>query len=160
MSNQKVRWGIVGPGVIAHEFADDFAHVTNAQVVAVASRSKARAQQFAQKYGIAKVYHSYDALFADAEVDAVYVATPHTHHLVQSTQALQSGKAVLCEKPITTNPSELQQLLQVANSTGNYLIEGMWTYFLPVFAKVQQWINEGRLGTICHVKADFGYPKP
>ncbi|MDW7693302.1 Gfo/Idh/MocA family oxidoreductase [Flammeovirgaceae bacterium SG7u.111] len=155
----KVRWGILGPGIIAHDFAADCKFVGNAEVVAVASRNLERAQAFAKQYGIPQAMGSYEELYNSKDVDAIYVATPHTFHLEQSSRALESGKAVLCEKPITINPAELEQLISVANKTGNYLMEGMWTYFLPAIQKAQEWIDAGRIGEICHVKADFGYAK-
>ena len=156
----KIKWGIIGPGVIAHQFADDFRHVGNAELVAVASRNLTRAQSFARQYSIGKAYDDYQALYSDTEVEAVYMATPHNFHFRQSVDALTQGKAVLCEKPITINPKELDELLKTASSTGNYLIEGMWTYFLPALLQAQRWIEEDRLGKIFHVKADFGYPVP
>ncbi|MCV9388771.1 Gfo/Idh/MocA family protein [Reichenbachiella ulvae] len=160
MKHQKIRWGILGPGAIAQQFAHDFQFVTKGELVAVASRSKERGEAFAKEYGIPKVYNSYEALYADPEVDAIYVATPHNFHLEQSSAALKAGKAVLCEKPITINPAELEELLVVAKDTNQYLMEGMWTYFLPAIQKAQQWVDEGRIGTVHHIISDFGYPVP
>ena len=157
---EKIRWGIIGPGIIAHEFAHDFKFVGNAELKAVASRSFTRATEFAEKYDIPKSYGSYQELYEDADIDAIYVATPHTFHLQNSRDALQGGKAVLCEKPITTSPLELRELLEAADKTGNYLLEGMWTYFLPVIKKAKSWVEEGRIGKVRHIKSDFGYPVP
>lgn len=154
----KIKWGIVGPGIIAHEFAHDFAFSRYGKLHAVASRSQARADEFAQKYHIPKAYGAYQDLYNDPEVDAIYVATPHNFHFEISRDALRAGKAVLCEKPLTVTPDECEQLMEVAAQTGNYLIEGMWTYFLPAIKKAQQWVAERRIGKILHIKADFGYP--
>lgn len=156
----KIKWGIIGPGVIAQQFADDFRHVANAELVAVASRNLTRAQSFARQHNIGKAYDNYQALYSDPEVEAVYIATPHNFHFQQSVDALKQGKAVLCEKPITVNTKELDELLKIASSTGNYLVEGMWTYFLPALLLAQRWVEEDRLGEVLHVKADFGYPVP
>jgi len=157
---KKIKWGIVGPGIIAHEFAHDFQFVEKGELMAVASRSPERGLAFASKFNIPKVYNSYQELYADEEIDAIYVATPHTFHLENTKDALKAGKAVLCEKPITINPAQLEELIRVSKKTGNYLMEGMWTYFLPAIKKAQQWVEEGRIGSIKHLKSDFGYPVP
>ena len=143
---EKVRWGIVGPGIIANEFAHDFQFVTNAELKAVASRSLTRATEFAKKYAIPKSYGSYQELYEDDDIDAIYVATPHTFHLKNSSDALFHDKAVLCEKPITTDPGHLRDLLASAEKTGGYLMEGMWTYFLPAIKQAKDWADQGRIG--------------
>jgi predicted dehydrogenase len=153
---KKVRWGIVGPGNIAHSFAHDFQFTKYGELKAVASRSLTRAQKFANKYNIPKAYGSYDELYADEEIDIVYVATPHTFHYENSVDAINSGKAVLCEKPITVNPQECDKLIALAKEKDKYLAEGMWTYFLPAINKVSQWVNRGKIGRVLSIKADFG----
>jgi predicted dehydrogenase len=153
-----VRWGIVGPGRIAHQFASDIASVSSAELVAVAARDGERAAGFAARYGIARAHAGYEALFDDPDVDAVYVATPHSCHLDHAAGALRRGKAVLCEKPLVLDPVECRELVAVAAGTGSYLMEGMWTWFLPAVRKALQWYREGRIGQLLHVKADFGYP--
>lgn len=154
----KVRWGIVSAGNIANTFASDIHNVPHAQVKAVAARSLASASKFAEKHGIADAYQGYDDLFADPDIDAIYVATPHTLHLQNSTDALEAGKAVLCEKPITTSAADCQALLDVAAKTDRYLMEAMWTWFLPAIRKAKAWVDAGRIGELRHIKADFGYP--
>ena len=155
----KVRWGIVSAGNIANTFASDIAHAPNAEVVAVAARRQGDANAFAERHGIPKAYEGYDALYADDEVDAVYVATPHTLHLPNSAEALLAGKAVMCEKPLTTSADECRELFAVANETGHFLMEAMWTWFLPAVRQAKAWFDAGRIGEPLHVKADFGYPK-
>lgn len=157
---KKVNWGILGPGIIARQFAADFTHARLGHLRAVASRSEDRASEFAQEFGIEQAYGSYQALYEDPEIDIIYIATPHSFHLRQSMEALQLRKAVLCEKPITVSSNQLDQLVHQAQLSNQYLAEGMWTYFLPVFRKAQAWIAEGRLGEIYHIKSDFGYPVP
>lgn len=157
---QEVCWGIVSAGNIAITFASDIAHVANAQVGAVAARSLASAEKFAEKHGIARAYQGYDELFADPDIDAIYVATPHTLHLQNSIDALEAGKAVLCEKPITTSAADCQVLLDAATRTDRYLMEAMWTWFLPAILKAKEWVDTGRIGELRHIKADFGYPMP
>lgn len=157
---KKVKWGIAGLGKIAHQFAHDFVDVQNGELVGVASRSAERGKEFSEKYNAPKIYTNYQDLYNDDEIDAVYIATPHNFHLEMATEALKAGKAVLCEKPITINPDECRELMEVAKATGGYLMEGMWTYFLPALLKAQEWVAEGRIGKVKHVKSDFGYPVP
>ena len=156
---KKLNWGIIGPGKIAHQFAQDIKHTSNARLVAVASSNLDRATRFAEKYKLEKAYEGYEALIADNEVDAVYVATTHNFHLENSIQALEAGKAVLCEKPLTDNLEDAEKLIAFARDSKVYLMEAMWTYFLPAIRKAQEWINEGRIGNIFNLKANFGYPK-
>ncbi len=155
-----VRWGIIGPGRIAHQFARDIAVVDNAELVAVAARDGDRAAEFCRQYGITNAHEGYQRLFENPEVDAVYVATPHSYHLAHAAGALRHGKAVLCEKPLVTSPDECQALIDIVHDTGSYLMEGMWTWFLPAIQTALGWYREGRIGQLLHVKSDFGYPLP
>lgn len=155
---KKIRWGILSTGRIAHQFAQDMAHVANGELVAVAARTRECAVAFAGQHRIPHAYAGYDSLLADPQVDAVYVATPHTLHLEHSTAALRAGKAVLCEKPLTISTTSCSTLLDTARRNGGYLMEGMWTYFLPAIQVAQRWVAEGRIGRIRHIKADFGFP--
>ena len=156
----EVRWGIVSAGNIAGTFARDIAYADNARVGAVAARSGAAAAQFAAEHGIPEAFEGYEALFADPDIDAVYVATPHTLHLKHSLAALDAGKAVLCEKPVTTSAADFGNLRAAAATADRYLMEGMWTWFLPAIVKAKEWVDEGRIGELRHLKADFGYPIP
>jgi predicted dehydrogenase len=156
----RVRWGIVGPGRIAQQFARDIATVGNAELVAVAARDGDRARTFADQYSVAHSHAGYETLFENPEVDAVYVATPHSYHLAHCEGALRNGKAVLCEKPLVISPDECRRLINIASETGSYLMEGMWTWFLPAVRRALGWCREGRIGRLLHVKSDFGYPLP
>ena len=138
--------GIISTGNIAHAFAQDMQFVPDGDVVAVASRDAGKAAQFAGQYNIPKSYGSYQALFDDPEIDAVYVATPHNFHYQNTLDAMAAGKAVLCEKPLTINPAECRQLLQEARNRQVYLMEAMWTYFLPALHTAKEWIKAGRIG--------------
>lgn len=155
-----VRWGIVGPGRIAERFASDLRWVPNARLVAVASRSLATAEAFVARHGAGRAHAGYQQLFDDEGVDAVYIATPHTLHASQSRAAIAAGKAVLCEKPLTVSPDECRDLQHYARSERRYLVEGMWTWFLPAIRKAREWIDAGRIGRVRHIRADFGYPLP
>ncbi len=156
----KVKWGILGPGIIAHEFVQDFRHVGNGVVQAVASRSPDRAQAFAMQYQIPTYYDDYEKLYNDPSIDAIYIATPHNFHFEQSKRALECGKAVLCEKPLTEKPDSSKRLVEIAKSERIYLLEGMWTYFLPAIQKAVSWVNEGRIGKLLHLRSSFGYLVP
>lgn len=158
MNNKTVRWGIVTTGRITHTFIKDIALVNNAEVVAVAARSGANAKIFAETYGIPNAYEGYDKLFSDPNVDAVYIASPHTLHIQQAVSALQAGKHVLCEKPVTTSVNDLNLLISIAKQNNCFFMEAMWTYFLPAIQRAQRWVEEGRIGKLLHVRADFGYP--
>lgn len=156
----EVRWGIVSAGNIAGTFARDIACADNARVRAVAARSGEAASRFAAEHRIPMAFEGYEALFADPDIDAVYVATPHTLHLEHSLAALDAGKAVLCEKPVTTGAADFGTLRTAAARADRYLMEGMWTWFLPAIDKAKEWVDAGRIGQLRHVKADFGYPIP
>ena len=157
-SDPTFRWGIAATGRIAEWFATDFPFAAGGEIVAVCSRSKERAADFAQRFDLARAYGSYQELLDDDGVDVVYVATPHSAHLDYVERALQAGKSVLCEKPLTVTAQETERLIEVSEATGGYLMEAMWTYFLPAIRNAQRWVAEGRIGRLVHVKADFGYP--
>lgn len=153
----KTRWGILGPGKIAEKFATGLTAVDDAEIAAVGSRDHSRAQEFADRHGAPRAYGSYEELAADTDVDAVYVATPHTFHKEHSLLCLEAGKAVLCEKPFTINEADSRTVVEFAREKGVLLVEAMWTRFLPVSAQVRQWIAEGRIGQVRMVMADFGF---
>ncbi len=157
---KKIRWGIISTGNIANRFASDFRFVDNADLIAVASRDIQAAERFGTEHNVPRKYGSYQELYDDPNVDAIYVATPHNYHFQNSIDAMKGGKAVLCEKPITINPKELELLIHAAQSSECYLMEGMWTYFLPAIVKAREWIDQGRIGKVLHVKSEFGFPVP
>lgn len=155
-----LKWGIVSTGRIADKFCQDMAYVENGEVTAVAARNLKSASDFAAKHKIDKAYESYQTLFDDQDIDIIYIATPHNFHFKHVRDALSAGKHVLCEKPITISSKELSTLSALAKKKNVFLMEAMWTYFLPSLLKAKQWVNEGRIGTIKHIKADFGYLVP
>lgn len=153
-----VRWGIVGAGRIANTFARDMPSTKSGVLHAVAARSGDSAQEFAACHDVHTAYEGYGPLYADPDIDAIYIATPHNLHLQHASYALRAGKAVLCEKPITTSADECQALIEVARESGSYLMEAMWTWFLPAIREAKRWVDAGRIGRIVQIKADFGYP--
>jgi predicted dehydrogenase len=155
---EKVRWGIVSTGRIAHQFVQDTPLVQQAEVVAVSSRAQASADAFAARYGIPRAYAGLDRMLEDPDVDAVYVATPHTLHYSDTMEAVRARKHVLCEKPFTVTPDEARRVFHVAEQSSVFVMEAMWTYFLPAIRKALDWARQGRIGALRQVKADFGYP--
>ena len=155
-----IRWGFLGTGAIASAFATDLALLPDAVAVAVGSRTMSSADAFADRYGIPRRYDSYQALVADEEIDAVYVATPHPAHRACALLAIEAGKAVLVEKPFTLNAAEARELVAAAAAHGTFLMEAMWTRFLPHVVGIRQLIAEGRLGAVRSFAADFGGEAP
>jgi len=157
MENKIIKWGIIGLGKIATKFAADLATIENAELVAVASRSEGRATDFAKKFGAKKAYKSYEALAKDAEVDAVYVATPHSFHKEHAILCLENKKAVLCEKPFAMNLQEVEEMIAVAKENNVLLMEALWTYFLPHFTYVLDLVKSREYGELKKLEADFGF---
>ncbi len=152
-----IRWGILGTGSIAHLFASDLQLLPKAELAAVGSRSQARADAFGDEFGVSHRHGSYEALVEDEAVDVVYVATPHTHHAEHATMALEAGAAVLCEKPLTINVPEATQLIATARMEEQFLMEAMWTRFLPVLQDVRRLVHdEEALGDVHLLQADIG----
>jgi len=155
-----VRWGILGTGRIAHQFAQDFPWVKNGVLGAVASRSQPGADTFGARYDIPRRYSSYADMLDDNGIDVIYIATPHNHHFRNTTDAIAAGKSVLCEKPLTVSPDECGELIRQATDARVYVMEAMWTWFLPPILKAREWVATGRIGHIRHIKANFGVRVP
>lgn len=151
-----LRWGILGAGGIAGTFARDVPARSAQRVVAVGSRSADKGAAFAATHGIDRVHGSYEDLVADPEVDAVYVATPHSHHRDHAVLALEAGKHVLVEKAFTRSAAEAREVLAVAERQGLFAMEAMWTRFLPHMGALRAVVGSGALGEICTVTADHG----
>ena len=159
----KIRWGIIGPGGIAKKFASDLQLVADGELVAVASRNLERAQEFAQLYHAPKAFGSYEELFAYEEVDALYIATPHTSHAALTIEALKHGKHVLCEKPIAVSAEDAEKMVAEAKKQKVFLMEAMWSRFNPTIKKVKELVDSGAIGDVGYVNADFtfnGLSKP
>ena len=152
-----VRWGILGTGFIANKFANAVKNADGAKLVAVASRNAASANTFADKHQIEYRFDSYEALAAFAEVDAVYIALPHTYHPIYAKLCMEAGKHVLSEKPICANSRQLEELMAIQKEKNVYLMEALWTRFLPAIQKVKQMADSGVIGDVLEVSADFCY---
>ncbi|WP_410513618.1 Gfo/Idh/MocA family oxidoreductase [Paenibacillus sp. BR2-3] len=153
----KLKWGIISTGWIAEQFVSDLVHSSNGVAYAVGSRSQESADEFARKHGIAKAYATYEELVNDPEVDAVYIGTPHPFHKDNALLALRAGKAVLCEKPFAVNSGELTEVIAYAHEHKLFLMEAMWSRYIPAMVKVREWLAEGRIGEVRLVKADLGF---
>ncbi len=151
-----LRWGVVGTGWIAERFVDALHRLTTQQVVAVGSRTASSAEAFAQRFGIAHAHGSYEDLVADPDVDVVYVATPHNGHRPHAGLALEAGKHVLIEKPITLNAAEARELAALALARGLFCAEALWPLFTPKFDVIRQVLDAGVLGEISTVLGSYG----
>jgi predicted dehydrogenase len=154
--SEDIRWGIVGPGRIAENLVQDFAVVEGARVVAVASRSQARADDFARRHGIERAHGSYADVLADPDVDALYIATPHPQHAAIALAALRAGKALLVEKAFTATPAGAREVVDLAHATGTFVMEAMWTRFQPAVVRLRELIADGAIGEVRSVQADLG----
>jgi len=151
-----LRWGIIGPGEIADRFVSSVQRFTGQRIVAVASRDFNRASAFAQKHAIAKVFGSYDELFADPEIDAVYVSTRQHAHKDPVIAAIKAGKHVLVEKPIASTNEDAQAILKAARLANVLVMEALWSLYLPQAYIVRELIADEVLGKIRYVQADLG----
>jgi predicted dehydrogenase len=152
-----IRWGILSTGHIAHKFATGLSILPDAKLVAVGSRTQAAADAFANEFGAPRRHASYEALAADPEVDAIYIGTPHPFHKDNSLLCLNAGKAVLCEKPFTINAAETREVIRVAREKKLFLMEAMWTRYLPAIIRAREMIASGSIGEVRMLVADFGF---
>ena len=152
-----IRWGILGTGAIAHKFADALAVVPDAGLAAVGSRARLTADAFGDEFAIPRRHDSYQALVADPEVDAIYVSSPHPMHHDHTLLCLNAGKPVLCEKPFALSAREAESMIQCARDRGLFLMEAMWTRYLPAIAQVRQWLADDAIGEVRMMMADFGF---
>lgn len=151
-----LRWGILGPGWIAERFVSSLKESTRQEIVAVGARSEAKARAFAERWGIPRAYPSTEDLVGDPGVEAVYVATPHHHHFPCALAAIEAGKHVLVEKPLTLNAVEAVRLGEAAKAKNVLLLEAYWTDFLPKFDVLHQVLADGVLGEVHTILADHG----
>ena len=159
MTQRKFRWGIIGAGRIAQKFASDLALVPHTELYAVASRSQERADTFATKNSAKYAFDSYEAMLK-AGVDAVYIATRHPQHCAPTIMCLNAEIPVLCEKPLAMNSAEVESMINAAKTNKTFLMEAIWTRFLPSFKKAIELIEAGEIGEVLTVKADFGFHSP
>ena len=154
-----MNWGIIATGTIADKFARTVKAMESEgeRLVAVGSRDKGKAEAFAEKYGIKNAYGTYEELAADAEVDAVYIATPNNMHFDNTMLCLAAGKHVLCEKPFTTSAKQAEMLHRIADSKGLFVMEAFWIRFLPLYEELLKIIGSKQFGELRHARSDYGF---
>lgn len=154
---EKIGWGILGLGNIAEKFAKDLVLVTTGKLVSISSRSKIKGQEFAAKHNVKNTYNNAQDLFNCTDVDVVYIATPHTLHKDLSVMAMNSGKHVLCEKPMGVNTKQVQKMIEASVKNNVFFMEALWSRFLPSIQKVKQIVDAKELGEISYIKSDFAF---
>ncbi len=157
LTDTSVKWGIIGPGRIARKFATDLAGVPGAELYAVASSDIRRAQSFAAEFGVQHVYGSYNEMVHCPGLQVVYIATPHAFHMEQALICLEAGISVLCEKPMALNADQVRRMTDAAKRYETFLMEAIWSRFLPTTKKILELIAAGTIGRVTFVKADFGF---
>ena len=152
-----IRWGIMGCGRIARKFAADLRFAADNELVAVGSRSRENATAFAADFPVAHIHDSYEALAENKNVDVIYVATPHNLHFENTLLCLNNNKAVLCEKPFAMNLAQASMMIKVAREKRLFLMEALWTKFLPHFIKTKEMVTSGEIGSIKSMLVNFGF---
>ncbi|HET6769840.1 MAG TPA: Gfo/Idh/MocA family oxidoreductase [Chitinophagaceae bacterium] len=157
MNESKVRWGILGCGRIARKFAADLRSVADAELIAIASRNKETLELFAIDFPCKHLHNSYEGLVTNKAVDVIYVATPHSHHYEHTMLCLNHDKAVLCEKAFAINSRQAMEMVKTANERKVFLMEALWTKFLPHYKKLQELLQQKILGDIKSMLVNFGF---
>ena len=157
---KRYKWGILAPGRIAAKFAAGLKLLENAELYAAASRDLSRAEKFAVNNGFSKYYGSYGELAGDPEVDVIYIASPHSHHLDQTILCLQNKKAVICEKAFALNSRQVEEMISESKIQKVFLMEALWPPFQPYYKKAIQILESGELGKIIHLHAYFSFKPP
>jgi len=154
-----IKWGILGSGRIAHKFAEGLKVLPDAKLEAVASKTEGKAESLGKMFGVKNIYNNYEDLVNNHAVDVIYIATTHNFHYKNALLCLNHGKPVLCEKPITLNAKQAEELINTAHNKNLFLMEAMWTRFLPCIVKLNEFLDRRILGEIQHITADFGIKK-
>ena len=154
---QKIRWGILSTGYIANLFAEGLTALDDASLVAVGSRSQSGAESFGERWHVPHRHGSYEALANDPDVEVIYIGTPHPFHYENTLLCLNAGKHVLVEKPFAMNARQTREMIDLAHQKGLFLMEAMWTRYLPAMVQVRKWIAEGEIGDVELVRAHFSF---
>lgn len=152
-----MRIGIIGAGWIAHKMAETLTGLDPSMKYAIAARDLNRASEFAKQWSFEKAFGSYKELVNDPNVDLVYIATPHSHHLEHASMAINAGKPVLCEKAFTANARQAEELLNLAHKKGVFITEAIWTRYMPLSMKVKELLDSGAIGTPRLLNASLCY---
>ncbi|GAA3965671.1 Gfo/Idh/MocA family oxidoreductase [Allohahella marinimesophila] len=156
----KFNWGLIGPGRIAETFAQAMTADGVGTLKAVASRNADRGRAFADDHQIDTVYDDYEKLYQDDRLDAIYIATPHNFHVQQALAAIACGKHLLVEKPFAVTAADAERVFEAARNKGVFVMEAMWSLFLPAFQQATAWVAEGAIGEISGVRSSFGFVVP
>ena len=156
-TDKKIRWGIIGLGNIANQFATDLKLIEEAELVAVASRSIDKANEFAVRHNCTNFYGMYDELFSDEQVDIIYIATPHDSHAELSIKAMENGKHVLCEKPLSLSYNDALRMTEASKKHNKFFMEAFWTRFIPSIKELLAKVKNGEIGEVKYVNADFAF---
>ncbi|XP_063159108.1 trans-1,2-dihydrobenzene-1,2-diol dehydrogenase [Candoia aspera] len=152
-----LRWGICSAGKVSHDFIVALKTLpADHKIVAIASSSLKRAQDYAKHHGIGRAYGSYDQLARDPDIDVVYVGSINTQHLAQTLLFLRAKKNVLCEKPMGMNAREVHDMVQTARDNNVFLMEGFWTRFFPVSEQIRTALCQKTLGNVKVLRAQMG----
>jgi predicted dehydrogenase len=154
------NWGIIGMGRIARKFASDLAFIPNARLHAVASTSHERAENFGKEFGAQHFYGTYEGILNCPDLDAVYIATPHVSHFENTIMCLERKIPVMCEKPMAMNYGEVRQMTNAARRNRTFLMEAIWTRFIPAVDHALQLVEDGAIGEVHTVQSDFGFHAP
>ena len=153
-----IKWGILGCGNIANKFAEAVnKSVAGAELVGAGARDLSKAQSFAKKHKISRAYGSYLDLVQDQDIDAVYIATPHSHHKEHTLLCFEHNKAVVCEKPLAINEDEVKDMISSAKEKNLFFMEALWMRFLPVMGHLKKLISDGSLGSVKNIDVDFSF---
>ncbi|MDZ4729632.1 MAG: Gfo/Idh/MocA family oxidoreductase [Xanthomonadales bacterium] len=158
--NKKIRLGILGTGNMARAFATGLSQAHNIELLAVASRTQESAARFSGEFGVPRQYADYLSLAADPDIELVYIATPHSCHMQNSLMCLDAGKSVLCEKPFAINASETELVLNKARQKNLFLMEAMWTRYLPSVIKLRELLADGVIGNVQMLLAGGAFMPP
>jgi predicted dehydrogenase len=151
----KINWAILGPGTIGEDFAKAITEV-NGSIYAVGARSLEKAEKFASNYNVEKVYGSYNEMLKDDKIDVVYISTPHSNHYEYIMESLKNNKHVLCEKSITVNSTQLSEIVSLAKENNLIVSEAMTIYHMPLYKKLRDLVDKGKLGKIKMIQVNFG----
>lgn len=152
-----IKWGIIAPGSIANAFAKEIKNTKGGILEAVYGRDENKVKEFAEKYNLEKYYSNIDEFLKDENIDAVYIATPHNYHMEYAKRCIESKKHVLCEKPFSYNYKTSKEVLSFAKENNIFIMEALWTLFLPAIDQAKKWIEEDKIGKIKLITANFGF---
>ena len=155
--SDKIKWGIIGLGNIANKFAHDINLHSDSILYGVASRNIEKAENFKEKHNAVRAFGSYEELAKCADIDVIYIATPHVFHYENTMMCLREGKSVICEKPMSMNSRQSKEMIDLAKSKNLFLMEALWTRFIPATIKVLELIKNNEIGEIITIKSDFGF---